>query len=108
MRSKLLVAIAVIVATLVASAGSAVAALPNQRVDLKVLILSATGHEPTTDAWEAALRNEGVPFETKVASPGHQPYSADTFADTLPDGTAHAKYEAVILASGGLLYANDS
>jgi hypothetical protein len=108
MRSKWLVTIAVVVATLVASVGSAVAALPNQRVELKVLILSATGHEPTTDAWEAALRNEGVPFETKVASPGHQPYGADTFADTLPDGTAHAKYEAVILAGGGLLYANDS
>jgi hypothetical protein len=103
-----LVAIASILAVLTSNVGPAAAALPNQRVDLKVLILAATGTEPATGAWEAALRNEGVPFETKVAGPDHQPYTADTFADTLSDGTPRAKYEAVILANGGLLYANES
>jgi hypothetical protein len=95
-------------ATLVIPAAPASAALPNQRIDLKVLLLSATGNEPTANAWEVTLKNEGVPFEKKIASASHTPYTANTFADTLPDGTAHAKYQAVILATGGLLYANDS
>jgi hypothetical protein len=93
---------------LAATAAPASAALPNQRIDLKVLLLSATGTEPTTNAWETTLRNEGVPFEEKIANPSHTPYTSDTFADTLPDGTAHAKYQAVIVATGGLLYQNDS
>jgi hypothetical protein len=95
-------------ATLAMTAAPASAALPNQRIDLKVLLLSATGNEPTTNAWEVTLRNEGVPFEEKIASASHTPYTPDTFADTLPDGTAHARYQAVILATGGLLYQNDS
>jgi hypothetical protein len=106
-RVKGLLVIAAL-ATIATTAAPASAALPNQRVDLKVLLLSATGDEPTTNAWEVTLRNEGVPFDEKVASASHTPYTADTFADTMPDGTAHAKYQAVILANGGLLYANDS
>ncbi len=63
-------------------AASASAALPNQRTDLKVLLLSATGTEPSTSAWEAALKREGVPFEKRVAT-NDDPYTATTFADTL-------------------------
>jgi hypothetical protein len=94
-------------ATFVIAASPASAALPNQRTDLKVLILSATGDEPTTGAWEAALKREGVPYEKKIATQD-DPYTADTFADTLADGTPHARYQAVVVATGGLVYADDA
>jgi hypothetical protein len=86
---------------------AASAALPNQRTELRVLLLSATGNEPTTGAWEAELQREGVPYDKKVAV-ADAPYAANTFADTLADGTPHAKYQAVIVAIGGLVYQNDA
>jgi hypothetical protein len=96
------------IAVFIAAVSTASAALPNQRTDLKVLLLSATGTEPTTDAWEAALKREGVPFDKKVATPDHTPYTAETFADTLADGTPRAKYQGVVVATGGLVYQNDA
>ena len=98
---------ALAVAIFVIAVSSASAALPNQRTDLKVLLLSANGAEPTTGAWEAALKREGVPYEKKIAT-ADEPYTADTFANTLADGTPHAKYQAVIIASGGLVYADEA
>lgn len=74
-----------------------------QRIDLKVLLLGATGNEPSFLAWQAQLQREGVPFDAVVARPGHTPITADTLSTTLPDGTQEAKYEAVIVATGGLL-----
>jgi hypothetical protein len=94
-------AIAAIAIAFVASASAA----PNQRVDLKVLLLTATGNEPTAGSWESTLKSEGVPYEKKVAS-ADDPYTDDTFSDTLADGTPHAKYQAVIIATGGLYYSN--
>ena len=38
---------------------------PGQRVDLKVLLLSADGTEPGFGAWKAALDREGVPYDTR-------------------------------------------
>ena len=90
------------VAIFLMAASAASAALPNQRTDLKVLLLSATGTEPSTSAWEAALKREGVPFEKKIATQD-EPYTAETFADTV-NGTPRAKYQAVIVATGGLVY----
>ncbi len=81
---------------------AASAAMPNQRTDLKVLLLSANGTEPSTSAWEAAMKREGVPYEKKIAT-NDEPYTASTFADTV-DGAPRAKYEAVIVATGGLVY----
>jgi hypothetical protein len=104
---KLTALTALAVALLVVAVSPASAALPNQRTDLKVLVLSATGTEPTTGAWEAALKREGVPYEKKIAT-ADEPYTAETFADTLADGTPHAKYQAVILATGGLPYADEN
>jgi hypothetical protein len=73
-----------------------------QRIDMKVLLLSADGTEPGFDAWRAALDREGVPYDTFVA------YQGATKAATLTDerladyGADRAKYQAVILASGDL------
>ncbi len=91
-----------VVAIFLLAASAASAAMPNQRTDLKVLLLSATGTEPSTSAWEAALKREGVPFEKKVAT-NDEPYTASTFADTVA-GAPRAKYQAVIVATGGLVY----
>jgi hypothetical protein len=104
---KIMVTSVVALALAIVGATASIAA-PSPRIDMKVLLLSATGNEPTTAAWEATLKREGVPYDSLVATPGHTPYTADTFADTLPDGTPRAKYQAVIVATGGLVYQNDS
>lgn len=96
-----IVAIAVLIAALPATA-----ALLNQRTDLRVLLLSADNTEPTTAAWEATFNQEGVPYDKIVLRPSHVPLTAATFADTLPGNIPHAKYEAVVIATGGLLYNN--
>jgi hypothetical protein len=104
---KIIVISVVALALAIVGATASIAA-PSARIDMKVLLLSATGNEPTTAAWQTTLKREGVPYDSLVATPGHTPYTADTFADTLPDGTPRAKYQAVIVATGGLVYQNDS
>ena len=46
------------------AAAPACASSPGQRVDLKVLLISADGSEPGFGAWKAALDREGVPYDT--------------------------------------------
>lgn len=96
----ILLAIA-ICASLTTSAG---AELPGQRTDMKVLLLTATGTEPSAQAWEAGLAREGVPYEKMVLGVDRAPLTAETFADTLSDGSPHAKYQGVVVATGGLVY----
>jgi hypothetical protein len=86
-----------------AAATTTTPAAPAQRVDLKVLLLGATGSEPSYLAWKAELQREGVPFEAIAATPGHTPITAATLSDTLTGGIQEAKYQAVILATGGLV-----
>jgi hypothetical protein len=75
---------------------------PTQRIDVKVLLVSADGTEPGFGAWKAELAREGVPYDTFVA------YSGSTKVATLTDdkladyGDHHAKYDAVILSTGDL------
>jgi hypothetical protein len=69
---------------------------PGQRVDLKVLLLSADGTEPGFGAWKAELEREGVPYKAIVADT-----DAAITESQLFDGD-HAFYQAVILASGDL------
>ena len=38
--------------------------LPGQRIDVKVLLISADGTEPGFGAWKAELDREGVPYDT--------------------------------------------
>jgi hypothetical protein len=76
--------------------------LPTQRIDAKVLLLSADGTEPGFGAWKAELSREGVPFDTFVAYNG-QTRVATLTDDKLADyGANHAKYDAVILSTGDL------
>jgi hypothetical protein len=75
---------------------------PGQRIDLRVLLVSADGTEPGFGAWRAALDREGVPYDTFVAYSG-QAKAATLTDDRLADYAAgHAKYQAVILATGDL------
>jgi hypothetical protein len=69
-----------------------------RRIDLRVLLLGADGQEPAFLAWEAALRREGVPYHALAARLGHPPIDART----LGAGTSRARYQAVIVAAGGL------
>src|SRR3954469_24107148 len=43
---------------------------PGQRIDVRVLLLSADGTEPGFGAWKAELAREGVPYDTFVAYNG--------------------------------------
>ena len=99
----LIAALAALALTLpVALAASPVRVAPGQRVDLKVLLISADGTEPGFSAWKAELDREGVPYDTLVA------YNGQARAATLTDATLadyaanHARYQAVILATGDL------
>src|SRR5271165_6867995 len=81
---------------------TAVTASAAQRIDMKVLVLGTSTTEPDLVSWQAALQREGVPFETIVTSPGHAPITASTLSDTLANGTAEAKYQAIIVSVGDL------
>jgi hypothetical protein len=93
-------ALAVIVPAVLAATPARV--LPTQRIDVKVLLVSADGTEPGFGAWKAELQREGVPYSTFVA------YNGQNRASTLTDdgladyGANHAYYDAVILATGDL------
>jgi hypothetical protein len=86
--------------SLASVASGALAPQPGQRIDLRVLLIGATGTEPTFGGWKAALTREGVPFDAKVADAA-APFTDATFADY---ASGHAKYQAVILATGDLVH----
>jgi hypothetical protein len=98
--------IAMLIATASVAAGAAsiapASAIAAQRIDMKVLLLGTATNEPNFEAWQAALKREGVPFETLITSPGHTPITAATLSDTLPNGTQEGKYQAIIESIGGL------
>ncbi|MCZ4492938.1 MAG: hypothetical protein JWP53_1869 [Conexibacter sp.] len=77
--------------------------LPTQRLDARVLLLSADGAEPGFTAWKYQLTREGVPFDA-VVSYNTAGAKVNTLTDaSLADyGDNHAKYDAVIVASGDL------
>jgi hypothetical protein len=86
----------------VTSGAFAQAAGATQRIDMKVLLLGTSTSEPDFASWQAALRREGVPFDTIITSSGHTPITAATLSSTLPNGTQEAKYQAVIVSVGEL------
>ena len=65
----LLAVVAIALASL-ASIASALQPQPGQRIELRVLLIGATGNEPTFTAWKAELTREGVPFDALVADGG--------------------------------------
>ncbi len=103
-RIVVLLALAVIgVAVPVVLAATPNQMRPGQRLDAKVLLLSADGTEPGFAAWKYELTREGVPFDAVVSYTGAAKTSTLTDA-RLADysGAQHAKYDAVILSSGDL------
>ncbi|HEX4805913.1 MAG TPA: hypothetical protein VFU94_08430 [Conexibacter sp.] len=99
MRSKLLIVALAICCALGIGTTAASAA---QRIDMKVLLLGASGAEPSFLGWQAELRREGVPFDQLIAAPGHAPITAATLSQTPAGGIEEARYEAVIVAVGQL------
>ncbi len=93
-------ALAALVPAVLAATPARVA--PGQRIDVKVLLVSADGTEPGFGAWKAELQREGVPYDTFVAYSGQNRVATLT-NDRLADyGANHAYYDAVILATGDL------
>ncbi len=95
---KRLSALLALTAMLLGLPSAASAASANQQVDLRVLLLSANGTEPSYRAWSAALQREGVPFDAIVANT-----AAAITSSTLQSSSTHARYEAIVLATGGLI-----
>jgi hypothetical protein len=75
---------------------------PGQRIDLRVLLISADGTEPGFGAWKAELDREGVPYDAHVAYSGATKQATLTDASLADYSANRAKYQAVILASGDL------
>ena len=66
--SQWLCALAVAAAGLTLYQPEARALGANQQLNLKVLVMAATGAEATFDAWTSALAREGIPYDTFVAN----------------------------------------
>src|SRR3954447_12506188 len=95
-------AIVLAVLALAVPAASSARVSPGQRVDLKVLLISADGNEPGFGAWKAALDREGVPYDAHVAFNGQARIATLTDGELADYGAGHARYQAVILAGGDL------
>ena len=95
-------AIAALAVPIAMAAPSAVQVEPGQRIDLKVLLISADGSESGFGAWKAAAGARGR--AVRHARRLHGQTKATTLTDArLADyGADHARYQAVILASGDL------
>jgi len=102
MRSKPTVAVIVLFACCALLALASASAAAAQRIDLRVLLLGASGTEPTFLAWEAQLRREGVPYDRIVASRGHTPITAETLSRRLEGGIEEGRYQAIVVAVGNL------
>jgi hypothetical protein len=81
-----------------AGRASALVVDPPARVDLQVLLVSADGTEPTFGLWKATLEKAGVPYDSLLAV--DEPLTMDR----LVAGPSHARYQAVVLATGNLVY----
>ena len=84
-------ALAVVVPVVLAATPARV--LPTQRIDVKVLLISADGTEPGFGAWKAELAREGVPYDAFVAYNGAN-RAATLTDDRLADyGANHAQLQ---------------
>ena len=70
---------------------------------MKVLLLAATGEEPSFQAWQFALRREGVPFEAIVLGLDRPPPRSSRLRQLLTAGVGHSRFQALILATGALI-----
>ncbi|MCW2989862.1 MAG: hypothetical protein JWM73_456, partial [Solirubrobacterales bacterium] len=78
------------------------AAPAGKALDMKLLLLSADGTEPTFHWWRDALTKEGVPFDTFIAST-----TPDLTAAQLRASVDHGRYQGIVLATGALAYSPD-
>src|SRR4051812_1477994 len=102
-RPWLLGLVALAVAVPVALAARPARIAPGQKIDLKVLLLSADGTQPGFEAWKAALDREGVPYDTFKAFTGQTRTGPPITDASLADyGANHARYSAIILETGDL------
>jgi hypothetical protein len=94
-----LIGLMLLTAALAATPGTASASLgaPGQRIDLKVLLISETGVEPSLDAWKKALELEGVPYDSRRVGGGQPALTAGQ----LSTGN-RASYQAVVFATSGV------
>lgn len=70
---------------------------PNS-IDMKLLLISANGTEPTLGGMRAVLDQIGVPYDVLIAT-------RTTFnARTLSDGAGAGRYQGILLATGNLGY----
>lgn len=65
--------------------------------------MPADGNEPSLQAWQAELQSEGVPFYTLVALD-----APPLTAAQLKDADGRPRYQAVVLATSGLGYFDDT
>lgn len=70
---------------------------PEKRIDCRVLLLAAGHDDPGLETWSGALLRGGIPFDTHVTLHGHRPITEAMLCDG-----EHARYQAVIVATGGL------
>src|SRR5262249_45035910 len=71
-------------------------------VDLKLLLIAVDGQETDYPAWQAFLKQLGIPFDTLIAP-------QTTLTDgRLWDGVSHGFYQGIILTTGDLIYLNPS
>jgi hypothetical protein len=73
---------------------------------MRVLLLGASGSEPTFQAWEAQLRREGVPYTTFIARRGHTALRAEDLSSRAAE-VEEARYQAVIAAVGNVFVCDE-
>src|SRR5262249_18200780 len=104
LRQGALLAAILMIAALPALLGAAPLRIdPGLRVDMKVLLLTASGNEAGFSAWKANLDRDGIPYDAIVAD------TAPPLTDaTFTDGPGHGRYQAIILTDGDLVHADST
>lgn len=102
LRRVFLAACQMVLALLLMAAPLASRAETPVSINMRVLVLSAQGTEPSFAAIKSVLDQIGVPYDTLIAT------QTALTAQTLSDGSGHGKYQAVFLATGNLVYQNSS
>lgn len=69
----------------------------DKTVDARILLLAATGNEPTFTWWKSMLAGEGVPFDAIITRD-----AAPITTESLQYDAKRGKYQAVVLATGTL------
>src|SRR5664280_165796 len=98
-RTAMVVVSCLVVMAGLASGVKAAHAPPLNRLDLRVLLIGQPGGDPTTQAWQAQLSSEGVPYTLAAAqgTPGSQTVALPNLTD--PSDSTHGLFNGVVIAS---------